>query len=150
VGLTREISATATVAHPPERVFEFLSDLRNHWRLEERFVELDDVTPTGGRVRVRGPLGLSRLARTRVLEAEPPPPGHLRGEAEVGRTTRGQVRWEIAPDGSGSRVTLAATPDRLSLVDLVLLGAGGRAWMERLFRNALLRLDGVLTAEGRD
>ena len=50
-------------------MFAFLSDLRNHWRLEPHFLELDDVGARGGRVRIKGPLGLSRVARTAVESA---------------------------------------------------------------------------------
>jgi uncharacterized protein YndB with AHSA1/START domain len=148
---SRPLSATATMPHPPALIFEFLSDLRNHWRLEERFVDVDEVTGRGGQVRIRGPLGVSRLARTEVLEAEPPAPvGRLHGRAEIGRTTRGEVFWEVAPAGSGSTVTLRAVPEQLSLVDASLLAAGGRRWMCRLFRAALARLDAALGEQARD
>jgi uncharacterized protein YndB with AHSA1/START domain len=148
---SRPVSATATLPHPPDRIFELLSDLRNHWRLEERFVELDDVTDRGGRVRIRGPFGLSRVARTEVLETEPPAPvGRLHGRAEIGRTTCGEVFWEIAPLEGGSAVTLTAVPGRLAMVDAVLLAAGGRRWMCRLFRAALERLDLALARPARD
>jgi hypothetical protein len=52
------IEACATLPHTPERVFEFLSDLRNHWRLEDAFIELGGLEgdaqhgPAGGRVRI--------------------------------------------------------------------------------------------------
>jgi uncharacterized protein YndB with AHSA1/START domain len=145
------VSATATLPHAPREIFEFLSDLRNHWHLEQRFVDLDDVTDHGGRVRIRGPLGVSRVARTQVLEAEPPAPvGRLHGRAEIGRTTRGEVFWEIAPVDTGSKVTLTAVPERLAVVDALLLAAGGRRWMCRLFRAALGRLDAVLAEPKRD
>jgi hypothetical protein len=101
---------------------------------------------------MRGPLGLSREARTRVLEAAPPAPvGRLHGAAEIGRTTRGEVFWEIAPaDGGGSRVTLAAVPGRLGTADALLLALGGRRWMCRLLRSALGRLDAVLASSAPD
>ena len=35
---TADIEAVALVRADPEDVFEFLSDLRNHWRLADRFV----------------------------------------------------------------------------------------------------------------
>ena len=47
-----------TVAAPPERVFDFLADLSNHWRLERRFMELDELGEDGGTIRLKGPLGL--------------------------------------------------------------------------------------------
>ena len=147
----RSIAATVHLQHSADVVFEFLSDLRNHWRLEERFFELDDVTADGGRVRIRGPLGLRRVARTKVLEAEPPGPvGRLHGHAEIGRSTRGDVFWEIAPADGGSNVTLAAVPQRLGLVDKLLLVMGGRRWMCALLRDALARLDAVLAEQRRD
>jgi hypothetical protein len=37
---TADIEAAALVPAPPEDVFAFLSDLRNHWRLADRFVEV--------------------------------------------------------------------------------------------------------------
>jgi uncharacterized protein YndB with AHSA1/START domain len=64
------IAVERAVAAPPERVFDFLADLRNHWRLERRFLELDERGADGGRIRSKGPLGLSRRVETRVLEAE--------------------------------------------------------------------------------
>ncbi len=63
------ICADAVVARQPEEVFAWLSDLHNHWRLEDRFIEVAGIEPKGGRVRMQGPLGLSREARTRVINA---------------------------------------------------------------------------------
>jgi uncharacterized protein YndB with AHSA1/START domain len=138
------ITAETVVDAPPARVFAFLSDLRNHWRLEGKFVALDalDDDAKGGRVRMVGPLGLGRVARTRVVAADPDTA--LRGSAELGGGTRATVRWDIAPHERGSRVTLAATIDHASPLDRVLLALGGRAWLERLFSSAVRRLDAVL------
>ena len=132
--------------HPPERVFEFLSNLQNHWLLEQRFVALDEVRGNeGGRVRIRGPLGLSRVAETRVLEARPPTadePGELNGRADLGPTV-GRVRWQVARRDSGSEVTLSAWVERTGWLDRVLLALGGRRWLQRIFESALARLDAV-------
>jgi hypothetical protein len=124
-------------------VFAFLADLRNHWRLSRRFAELDalDDDVAGGRVRVRGPLGASRLARTRVLEAEAP--RRLAGRAEIGRGTVGLVRWQIEPAGGGSHVTLSAEVERAAPVDRALLALGGAWWLRRIFDDALARLGEV-------
>src|SRR3954452_14361082 len=106
------IAATAQLDQPPERLFAFLSDLRNHWRLSHRFAELEalDGDEAGGRVRIRGPLGVSRVAPTRALSPDAPRrPG---GRAQIGRGTVGAVRWTIEPAGAGSRVTLAAEVER--------------------------------------
>jgi hypothetical protein len=147
------IEAAQMVPAPPEQVFELLADLRNHWRLEERFVELGGLDgsgphgPTGGRVRIRGPLGLSRTARTRVLGAEAPGAsraGVLRGRADVGRRTVGRVAWTIQPSDRGSWVTLSAEVEAATPVDRLLLVLGGRRWLARLFSSAVERLAVVL------
>ena len=144
------IQARTTLSHPPERVFGFLSDLRNHWRLEDAFVELGGLEgdgPTGGRVRIKGPLRLSREVRTKVLAAEPPgatTPGRLRGRADVGRATVGHVGWEIARVPGGSDVRLWAEVERASPADRLLLAAGGRRWLTRIFMRTVANLGEVL------
>lgn len=145
--MKRDIEATTEVAAPPERVFEFLADLRNHWRLERRFVDLQDIGMRSGRVRVKGPLGLSRSARTEVVEAVAPVEGRgrLRGRAEVGRRTVGLVAWDLEPaPGGGTRVRLAAAAPQAGVRDRVLLAIGGRVWLGLLFRRALRRLGEVV------
>jgi hypothetical protein len=102
------------VERAPSEIFEFLSDL---------------------------PLGISREARTRVDAVEPP--ATLRGSAEIGRRTRASIRWEIVPAGGGSRVTLTGTVDQASLFDRLLLAAGGRWWLQRIFERALQNLTRV-------
>jgi carbon monoxide dehydrogenase subunit G len=147
-----EIRATRVVPQSPERVFEFLSDLRNHWRLESSFVELEALhdDALGGRVRMKGPLGLGRTASTRVLVAEAPRTGtaSLRGRAEIGASTVGLVRWDVVTTGGGSAVSLAATVERAGLVDRIVLALGGRAWLRALFERALANLETELARGG--
>ena len=126
---------------PLAEIFEFLSDLRNHWRLEPHFIDLEDVEASGGRVQIKGPLGISREARTRVDRVEPPT--RLQGTAEIGRRTRASIRWELAPSGEGSRVTLTGTVDEASFYDRLLLLLGGRWWLQRMFERALRALEHV-------
>src|SRR3954462_11146691 len=57
------IESTRVLAHPPERVFAFLSDLSNHWQLDDSF-----AVHNGGVV-IHGPLGISRTVRTEVVDA---------------------------------------------------------------------------------
>jgi hypothetical protein len=103
---------------------------------------------TGGRVRVKGPAGISRVARTRVVAADPPT--SLRGSAEIGRATKATVRWRIEPAGSGSTVTVTATVEHASRLDRLLLAFGGRWWLARLFRRAVGRLEGALANRSSD
>jgi carbon monoxide dehydrogenase subunit G len=140
---TMELTAQARVERSPERVFSFLADLGNHWQLSRRFAELEalDEDAAGGRVRIRGPFGLARVARTRVVAADEP--RRLEGRAEIGRATVGRVRWEIEPDGAGSRVSLAATVEKASPVDRLLLASGGAWWLRRIFAEAVERLGDV-------
>ncbi len=137
------IEATRTVSAPPERVFDFLSDLRNHWRLEKRFLELEDVGERDGVILLTGPLGLSRKARTEVLEAERPT--RVAGRADLRGGTVGLVAWDIWPEGPGSRVRLAAEIPQAWLPDRILLMIGGRIWLRRLFAQALANLDETLS-----
>ena len=99
---------------------------------------MNGVGNGGGRILIRGPLGITREARTEVVEAEAP--SRLVGRAVLG-TTVGEVAWEIRPEGGGSLVSLSAEVERASTADRLLLGLGGRAWLRRRFANVLETLD---------
>jgi hypothetical protein len=126
---------------PRELVFEFLADLNNHWLLADRFIRMVrlDASGTGGRVRLRGPLGLRRTATTRVDELEEP--DFVRGSAGIGGTTRGTVCWALEDTGSGTLVTLDVQPERLGATDALLLRLGGRRWLRGVFARILVRLE---------
>ena len=97
----------------------------------------------GGRVRVRGPFGLSRIAQTAVARTEQP--RLLPGTADIGRGTRGAVRWEIEPGVSGSsHVRFTAEVVRASPFDRGLLALGGRWWLARIERAAVQRLGAAI------
>ena len=151
---TADIEAAALVPAPPEDVFTFLSDLRNHWRLADRFVEVvtldasDGVHADGGQVRVRGPLGLRRTATTRDVAAKAS--RLLIGTAELPGGTRARVSWTLAGRLGATRVRLAAELERTTRLDRLLLALGGRWWLRRLFADALDRLAGELTARDSD
>jgi uncharacterized protein YndB with AHSA1/START domain len=132
------IESSRRLAHPAERVFEFLSDLHNHWQLEDSFIAVNGVGNGGGRILIRGPLGITREARTEVVEADAP--SRLVGRAVLG-TTIGEVAWEIRSEGGGSLVSLSAEVEQASTADRLLLGLGGRAWLRRRFANVLETLD---------
>jgi uncharacterized protein YndB with AHSA1/START domain len=135
-----EIEATALVTAAPEDVFEFLSDLSNHWRLVDRLVEvvsLDGEPPNRAVVRLRGPLGLRRTVQTRVTASRSP--RLLIGLAEMGET-RARVSWTLAGRLGQTRVRLAAEVENATPLDRLLLALGGRAWLRRRFAFGLERL----------
>ena len=150
--MSLRIQAVGTVAAPRSAVFEFLSDLENHWALADRFIEVlslergaEPGSPAhGGRVRIHGPLGLGRTAVTRVIAADPQ--HQLRGTARLGRRTRARVRWRLSPAGDGTRVELSAVVETAGPLDRLLLRAGGRAWLERRFALVIERLGEVVEA----
>ncbi len=147
------IRAERLIARDPGSLFEFLSDLENHWRLADGFVEVLDLERDGssrpaggGRVKVKGPLGLRRIAVTRVLEVD----GRTRlaGTAQIGRRTLARVSWTMLPENGGTRVRVAAEVERASLLDRALLAAGGARWMRRGFARILATLDGKIELDG--
>ncbi|MFL5782031.1 MAG: SRPBCC family protein [Thermoleophilaceae bacterium] len=141
---TADIEAAALVPAPPEDVYAFLSDLRNHWRLADRFVEVltldssDGGRADGGHVRVRGPFGMRRTVITRVVAAREP--RLIIGTAELASGTRARVSWTIAGRLGASRVKLAAELERARSLDRLLLRLGGRCWLRRRFASTLERL----------
>jgi hypothetical protein len=136
-----EIEAVALVPAAPEEVFDFLSDLANHWRLVDRFVEvlsLEGAPPDRAVVRLRGPLGVRRKVHTHVTAARSP--RLIIGVAELGDGTRAIVSWTLAGRLGQTRVRLAAEIEHASGFDRLLLKLGGRVWLERRFAFGLERL----------
>ncbi len=139
-----DISATRVVRAQRDDVFAFLSDLENHWRIADRFVDVVELegppgNRTGGRVRIRGPLGVRRTARTQVDFARPVE--EMGGSAHLGSATSADVRWLLLPDDGGTAVTLAATIRHAGPRDRLLLALGGMTWMRRRFDGTLRALD---------
>ena len=133
------ITASRTVRASPEAVFAFLSDLENHWKLTGRWVEAVALRDADGSVRIHGPLGLRRTARTTVVDAAPSHVMH--GTAELSGGTVARIAWELSEDVGGTAVRLSADVERAALPDRVLLALGGRRWVARRFEATLERLD---------
>jgi hypothetical protein len=163
--VTRILASRALPVGPAE-TYAFLSKPRNHRRLTTsriRLLELhetEDGQLTGGLMLIRGPLGLQRLARTRLESARAP--AHLAGTALVGAGTEVDVRWDLHPAADGGTVAvLSATVGCVAPTDRLLLTAGGRRWIRGLFSATLdrlaaelgpreeFRLDGVLMVNRR-
>jgi uncharacterized protein YndB with AHSA1/START domain len=144
------VRAARRVAAAPETVFAFLADLENHWVLAADWVEVRSLDRSGedpargARVRLHGPLGLRRTARTRLLQLDPP--RRVAGTAEVGRRTRARVAWDLEPDGDGTLVCLSADVVALGLLDRLPWELAGRRVMARGFPAVLARLQDVIEA----
>jgi uncharacterized protein YndB with AHSA1/START domain len=133
------VNANRLIPGDQERVFAFLSDLDNHWQLADGAIAVVAVEAgDGGRVRMRGPLGVRRTATTSVDELDPP--RSLAGQARVGARTRARVTWELEPNGTGTQVRLSATVEEAAPLDRLLLAAGGRAWLASRFERILSTL----------
>jgi polyketide cyclase/dehydrase/lipid transport protein len=117
-----------------------LHDLDNHWLLADRFIEVVhlDGAGEGGKVRLRGPLGLGRTVTTRVVTAEPA--SSIVGTAGLSGGTQATVRWTLTPAEGGTLVELAAFVERAGTLDRLLLAAGARRWLRRRFSSILARL----------
>jgi uncharacterized protein YndB with AHSA1/START domain len=133
------IAASRVVRATPEAVFRFLSELDNHWSLTGRWVEAVVLEDSNGRVRIHGPLGLRRTARTTVEDAQPDHVIH--GIAELSGGTRARIAWELNEDAGGTAVSLSADVEHAALPDRLLLALGGRRWMQHRFEAILARLD---------
>jgi hypothetical protein len=135
------IAASAVIASDPHGVFAFLAEMHNHWTLAGRSLQLLEIgqAPDGspyGEVEMRGPLGIRRRVRTRVLGVREP--AYLWGTAEVGGRTVTRVRWDLQPVRPGhTRVTLSAVVCTAGWVDRLLLAGGGRIWLRRVFAGTV-------------
>jgi hypothetical protein len=126
------IAARGIVPAPTGAVFDFLADLENHWELAEDFQLLALNGGDGGRVRLRGPLGIHRTVETSVTERRPL--HSMAGTARVGSGTLARVSWHLR-DASCGRTCLELSADvvEVSRFDRLLLALGGRRWLERQF-----------------
>jgi len=141
------ISVDRLVPARREAVFAFLADLGNHWALADAAIEVVTLERSGGpgapgdggRVRLRGPLGIRRTVVTRVDAIDPP--ASLAGTALVGGRTRARVRWGLEEVGDETQVTLSAVVGESARLDRLLLRAGGRAWLQARLGRILWRLE---------
>jgi hypothetical protein len=149
---TITISARQRVPAGAEETFAFLASPATHRRLQVRGIaslSLDgDDLLSGGAAVLRGPLGLRRTVRTRVALLAPPT--RLAGSALADSGTAAHVSWTLheQPDGT-TLVELSAVLGPIARRDRVLLAAGGRYWIRRLFSATLRRLTAELEGAPR-
>lgn len=144
---TITISARRRVPAGADETFAFLASPTTHRRLQVRGIaslSLDgDDLLSGGAAVLRGPLGVRRTVRTRVALLQPPT--RLAGSALSNSGTAAHVSWTLHPQPDGTTlVELTAVLGPISRADRVLLAAGGRFWIRRLFSVTLRRLTAEL------
>jgi hypothetical protein len=125
-------------------VFGFLDRLENHQRLAPSAIDMRYLRtrPDGGAqalVRLRGPLGVERTART-DLWPTPMESEYVAGRAAIGARTEASVTWMIEADRPGSVVTVTVSVLSADFRDDLLLRMGARRWVARQLRSALERL----------
>jgi hypothetical protein len=143
----RIVTAAAVLTISAEMAYDFLSHLPNHARIAGSRLRVESLATDrlGGRIVIRGPLGLRRTAVTTITYLTPSL--GVGGTAEVGRRTAGLVDWEIQRLSDGCRVTLTATIVRAGALDRVLFALGGRWWLTRGFARAIALLGEVAAEE---
>jgi hypothetical protein len=147
------IHTSRVVPVSPADTFAFLCQPQNHRRLTTQRIRLLELNVTetgelsGALMLIHGPLGLRRVARTKLESTREP--AQLLGTAWVGAGTEVRVRWDLQPLAADHTVvTLTATFISPAPLDRLLLLAGGRLWARRLFADTLERLAGQLTSPG--
>jgi hypothetical protein len=140
------IAAGTTIAAAPAEIFDLLANLDCHRDLTDqgmRILELQGPPGrrTGGLVELQGPVGLTRLARTRVGGAEPH--SRLWGTAETTDGARASLEWRVRPHGDFTLVEVRVDMRARKWSDRILLLLGGRAWLRARLRAALYRLQQI-------
>jgi hypothetical protein len=140
----RPIVASRHLAAPPQAVFGYLDRLENHQRLAPGSIDMLYLhsSPDGGAhalVRLKGPLGVERTARTDLWQT-PVGSEYVAGRAAIGARTEVSVTWMIEADRLGSVVTVIVSVLSADLRDGFLLRLGARRWVAAQLRNALERL----------
>jgi hypothetical protein len=128
----------------PERVYDFLARLENHFSLNDEYLRIEALRPDrrGATIEIRAPGGLRRTARTEVTTALAP--RRFGGTVTASTRTRAGAWWTIEPRAGGARVALEAEIFPRGIVDRVLLALGGRWWLERRCGRVVARLDSAL------
>lgn len=143
------VAARASIAAAPSDIFGLLGDLDRHRDLTDHGMRILDLhgppgRRTGGLVELHGPVGLTRVARTRVRGAEPH--SRLWGTAETEDGARASVEWRVRPQGDITHVAVRLDVRARKWRDRILLHLGGRAWLRARLLAALDRLSGAAAA----
>ena len=132
---------TRPVAAGAQALSDFLANLENHWALCEDMVQVTSLRGSAGRadeasLMLRGPLGFTRSARTRLLGASL---DKVWGRAQLDNGTQARVTWRFAPARGTTAVELELELRDARLFDRLLF-ALLRPWITTRLARALGRL----------
>jgi uncharacterized protein YndB with AHSA1/START domain len=145
------ITSSVLVDRPREEVYEYLSDIANHWEftdhhLREVHMTREDTYGLGAGMRFRQPTPLNRFdwAELTITDMEPPRRIVEKGRGGKYNRIRSVVVWLLEPAGAAStRVTLTYETQPQYPSDR-LIEALGRGRVRRGQRKALKRLRSIL------
>jgi hypothetical protein len=137
----RAIRVTRPVAAGAPALSDFLANLDNHWDLCDDAVEITSLgdpvdRPSEALLMLRGPLGIRRAARTRLLGATAK---KVWGRAQLGNGTQARVTWRFAPTRGTTEVEVELELRDARLFDRWLF-ALVRPWVTGQLSRALDRL----------
>lgn len=150
---SRPIVARRQISARSAEVVRFLDDLENHARLAPGSVEVLSLergndAAAHAVVRLRGPLGIRRTARTELLPISRGSRS-IHGRASIGSRTSATIVWTITACGRGnSDVTLYARVEHAAPFDRLLLRVGAARWLSGHFATALAHLSDELAETG--
>ena len=150
------VTSSVLIDRPREEVYEYLSDIANHWEFSDHYVRevhmtREDTYGVGAGMRFRIPTPLNRFdwVDLTITDVEPPRRIVERGRGGKYNRIRMVVVYTLEPAGPGStRVTLT-TESQPRFPSDRMIEAFGRGTVRRGQRKALKRLRSILE-EGRE
>ncbi|HEV2814753.1 MAG TPA: SRPBCC family protein [Solirubrobacteraceae bacterium] len=150
------IVSSVLIDRPREEVFEYLSDIANHWEFTDHYIRevhmtREDTYGVGAGMRFRIPTPLNRFAWAEVTITDAEAPRRIVEKGRGGKYNRIRmvVIYELEAAGSsGTRVTLTSETQP-SLPSDRIMEALARRPLKRRQRKALKRLRSILE-EGRE
>ncbi len=155
----KQVSASVTIARPPEEVFEYLADIANHAEFTDHFLvdwrlTREDSYGLGAGARFRVKSRFDRFSYGDITFAEVTPPERIVATGRAGRFNRIRTHstWTLAePEPGRTEVTFEtqSTPATKSdeLMEKLLRVRSSRT---RCHKRALERLRSILeSGEGR-
>jgi uncharacterized protein YndB with AHSA1/START domain len=146
------VTVSTVVSAPREVVFDYLQDIANHAEFTDHFLRdwhltrIDSVgRGAGARFRIAAPGNRYSWADVTFSEVERP-----HRIVEIGRTGKSnRIRtvgvYELDPvAGDSTRVSFTVQTAPATLADRLMEGLGGRGWLRRKNRRALLRLRAIM------